>query len=140
MNVEIVKVDKSLPLPEYKTEGAVAFDFFVRKKTLVPAGKIVLVPTGVIIKVPEGFGLAVVARSSTGRKKNILVPFGLVDNDYYGPEDEIFLQAYNIGEKDCVLERGDRVAQGIFVQLAKAQWVEKKSAIKKQSRGTGSTG
>jgi len=131
MKVEIVRIDKSLPLPEYKTEGAVAFDFCVREETCIPAGKIVLVPTGVIVKVPDGFGLAVVARSSTGRKKNILVPFGLVDNDYYGPQDEIFIQAYNIG---------DRVAQGIFVRLAKAEWVEKKSTAKKQSRGSGSTG
>lgn len=140
MKVEIVRIDKSLPLPEYKTEGAVAFDFCVREEICVPAGKIVLVPTGVIVKVPDGFGLAVVARSSTGHKKNILVPFGLVDNDYYGPQDEIFIQAYNIGEEDCVLHKGDRIAQGIFVRLAKAEWVEKKSTAKKQSRGSGSTG
>lgn len=140
MEVEIVRVDKSLPLPQYKTEGAVAFDLLVRKKIALEPGAITLVPTGVIIKVPDGYGLAIVARSSTGRKKGLLVPFGIIDNDYCGPEDEIFIQAYNISKEPITLQREDRIAQGIFIKFGKAQWTEKEKTIKKQSRGSGSTG
>lgn len=140
MEVEIVRVDKNLSLPQYETEGAVAFDLLVKEKTTIEPGAIKLVPTGIIVKIPEGYGLAIIARSSTGRKKGLLVPFGIIDNDYYGPEDEIFIQAYNIGKEPIVLQRKDRVAQGMFIKFGKAQWVEKEKAIKKQSRGSGSTG
>ena len=140
MDVDIVRVNKSLPLPKYETEGATAFDFVVRERTTIEPGTIKLVPTGVIIQVPEGYLLPVVARSSTGRKKGLLVPFGIIDNDYFGPEDEIFIQAYNISDKPVMLNAGDRVAQGAFIKIAKVNFKKKEKTNKKISRRSGSTG
>lgn len=140
MDVDIVKADKGMPLPKYETEGATAFDFVVKEETVVEPGTIKLIPTGVIIKVPEGYMLAVVARSSTGRKKGLLVPFGIIDNDYFGPEDEIFIQAYNISKSAITVERGDRIAQGVFIKIEKVNFKEKEKTNKKISRRSGSTG
>lgn len=54
MKVRIKRIDKSLPLPEYKTKGAVGFDFMARvSMTILPKG-IARVPLNVALEPPEG--------------------------------------------------------------------------------------
>lgn len=140
MEVKVIRVDKKMPLPKYQTSGAVAFDFEVRKSVTIKSGEIEYIPTGVIVEIPEGYFLAVLARSSTARKRGLLIPYGVIDNDYCGPKDEIFIQAYNISRKKITVKRGERIAQGMFVSVLKARLVESKKQFKNKSRGAGSTG
>ncbi len=140
MNVEVAVTKKGMPLPKYQTNGAVAFDFLVAEKTTIQPRDVSYIPTGVIVKIPEGLFLAVIARSSILRKKKLVIPFGAIDNDYCGPEDEIFIQAYNIGKEAVTLEKGDRIAQGIFISMVKANLIKTTKKFKNKSRGSGSTG
>lgn len=126
MKVEIQRIDPSLPLPQYHSAGAAAFDFLARETTSIESGKIGLVPGNVIVKVPEGTALLVLPRSSMPKKKGLICPhsLGLIDHDYHGPEDEIFVQVQNVTDGPVTIERGERIAQGLLVKIEKAEFTE----------------
>ena len=77
--------------------------------------------------------------SGTG-KKGLLIPHGLgvIDQDYCGPSDEILIQVFNFTNQEVIVERGDRIAQGIFVKVENAKsgvnWQEI-DQINHQTRG-----
>ena len=136
------RIDTSLPLPRYETGGAAAFDFVTRETTTVPPGKIGLIPGNVIVKVPEGYALLVLPRSSLPRKKGLICPhsLGLIDHDYHGPKDEIFVQVQNVTNQPVTVEKGERIAQGLFVKIDRAEFEEVDDHGAKTRGGFGSTG
>jgi dUTP pyrophosphatase len=143
MKIQIKRIDKALPLPLYQTQGSVGFDFICREKIVVDPHSMARIPGNVVVKVPEGYMLMVVARSSTPGKYGLLIPnsVGIIDQDYNGPEDEIKIQVLNILDEPAVVERGERIAQGIFVKIEKAEWEEFEHTDGSYSRGGfGSTG
>lgn len=142
MQVSIQRVDSSLPLPKYESSGAVGFDVITRETTVIEPGKIALVPGNVIVKVPEGHVLLIVPRSSLPRKKGLVCPhsIGVIDHDYHGEKDELMVQVQNVTDAPVTVERGERIAQGLFVRVDKAEWVEVKDHGKDSRGGFGSTG
>ncbi len=136
MQARIQRIDKSLPLPVYETAGSVGFDLIARESLTVEPGKIELIPGNVIIEVPQGYMLAVASRSSTPKKKGLTPPhgFGIIDHDYCGPTDEVKIQVYNFSDVAVTIERGEKIAQGVFVRVDKFEWQEVDS-IREQSRG-----
>lgn len=141
MNVKIKRIDKELPLPKYETDGAVAFDIYSRENITIEPGEIYRIPSNLIIEVPTGYMLYVKDRSSTAKKKGLLATAGIIDQDFHGPDDEILFQVYNYTDKEVVVERGERIGQGVFVKVDTVVWEEVEQAIKEQSRGGfGSTG
>jgi len=142
MKVKIQRLDKSIPLPVYETEGSVGFDLLAREDTTIQAGTIKLIPGNVIVECPKNYMLAVASRSSTPRKKGLTMPhgFGVIDKDYCGPKDEIKIQMYNFTEEDVTIHKGDKIAQGLFVRVDTFEF-EEVDQIKTESRGGfGSTG
>lgn len=142
MKVKIKRIDKSLPLPVYETDGSVGFDIIARTDTDVPAKEISMIPSNLIIEVPPKYMLVVASRSSTPMKRGLTPPhgFGIIDHDYCGPEDEIKVLVYNFTDKDVVIKRGDKVAQGVFVRIDKFEWEEVDEILKGSRGGFGSTG
>jgi dUTP pyrophosphatase len=142
MKVDIRRIDKSLPLPVYETAGSVGFDILCREGTTVQPKAIALIPSNFIVKVPEGYMLMIVPRSSTPRKKSLVMPHsvGILDNDYCGPDDELMVQVYNFSDKPVEVDRGEKIAQGIFVKVDKAKWEEVDEMSEKSRGGFGSTG
>jgi len=142
MKIKIKRIDKTLPLPIYETDGSVGFDIIARETVVVSHRKIELVPGNIVVEVPRGYMLAVASRSSTPRKKGLTPPhgFGIIDHDYCGPEDEVKIQVYNFSGEDVTIERGEKIAQGVFVRVDKFDW-EEVDEIREESRGGfGSTG
>ncbi len=142
MQVHIQRIDTSLPLPKHESSGAVGFDFVTRETTTIAPQQIALVPGNVIVRVPEGFALFIVPRSSLPRKKALVCPhsIGVIDQDYHGPSDEILIQVQNIGTEPVTVERGERIAQGIFVKVEQAEWIEVDGHGAETRGGFGSTG
>ena len=142
MRVAITRIDKELPLPKYESAGAVGFDFITRETTVIEPGAIGLVPGNVIVQVPPGYALLVLPRSSLPRKKALVCPhsLGIIDQDYHGPKDEIFIQVQSVSDEPVTVERGERIAQGIFVEIEQAQWEEVDDHGAETRGGFGSTG
>lgn len=141
MKVKIKRIDKELPLPQYQTPGAVAFDLYAREDVEIMPQEIKLVPGNVIIQVPDGYMFMMVPRSSLSRKKGLLLPnsVGIFDQDFCGPEDEVMIILYNFKNEPCLVKRGERLAQGIFVKIDKAEWNEVNGMEQPTRGGIGST-
>jgi len=142
MKVRVARRDSSLELPRYASTGAVGFDLVTREDTVIQPGQIGLVPSNVIVQVPAGYALLVLPRSSLPRKKGLICPhsIGVIDEDYHGPEDEIYVQVQNITEKPVTVERGERIAQGLLVKIDRAEWQEVDDHGAQTRGGFGSTG
>lgn len=142
MNVRIKRIDQSLPLPKYETEGSVGFDLLAREEVTIPPKSIALIPSNVIVEVPKQYMLLLALRSSTPRKKGLLKPHGIgvIDHDYCGPRDEIKIQVYNFTDQPVTVSRGEKIAQGIFVHIDKFAWEEVVNLRKESRGGFGSTG
>lgn len=142
MKITIARIDKSLPLPQYETDGSFAFDFLARETTTIPPREIALIPSNVIIQCPSNLALKVLPRSSTFRKKSLLFPHsvGLIDGDYCGENDEIMIQVLNFSDQPVTVERGEKIAQGLFVQTQKVSFSEvEKDSLGSSRGGFGST-
>ena len=79
-------------------------------------------------------------RSSTAVKKGLLITAGVIDQDFCGKDDEVILQFFNYTDHDVTIERGERIAQGIFVSVEVAEWIEVESVNDTNRGGFGTTG
>lgn len=142
MKVKITRIDKALPLPSYQSAGAAGFDLLCRERRTVAPGEVALLPANVVVATPPGYMLLVAARSSTPRRKGLSVPHGIgvIDQDYCGPEDEIHVQVYNFTGQPVTVERGERIAQAIFMRVDRAVWDEVDVVDALTRGGFGSTG
>lgn len=97
------------------------------------------VRTGLHIEPEQGFWCRIVGRSSTLRKRGLLIGEGIIDQGYRGP---LFVYAYNPGNKPVTIERGERLAQLIFARVITAAFdeVEELGESARGSNGFGSTG
>jgi dUTP pyrophosphatase len=140
MRVNIKRIDKTLPLPVYETEGSVGFDILIRENSIVAPKSLALLPGNIIVETPEGYMLMIASRSSTP-KKGLTPPHGIgvIDNDYCGENDEVKVLVYNFTEEEVEIKRGDKLAQGIFVRVDKPEIIEVDEVKKKSRGGFGST-
>jgi dUTP pyrophosphatase len=141
--VRIRRLDSTVALPAYQTPGAAGFDLAASADVTIPPGTIALVPTGLVIEVPADYFLGIFARSSTPLKKGLMVAngVGVIDQDYCGPADEVKIQVLNFTAAPVHIARGDRLAQGLFIPIARADWQEMGGDLRDGSRGGfGATG
>ncbi len=141
LNVKIKRIDTELALPMYATPGSVGFDLLCRETTEVASHELALIPANIIVQTPPGYMLLLTMRSSTARRKGLLIPngVGIIDQDYCGEGDEIMLSVYNFRSKPTLVERGERIAQGIFVPISQVSWTEV-GELNPGRGGFGSTG
>ena len=141
MNVRIKRLDKSLPLPVYETSGSVGFDILAGQTVTIYPNEITLIPANVIVEVPKGYALIIAARSSTPKKKGLKFPhsIGIIDQDYCGEEDEIKIQVINFKQYPVTIEKGDKIAQGLFVKCDQVVWEEVEEMDNVTRGGFGST-
>lgn len=141
IKVQIKRIDKSLPLPVYATAGSVGFDLLCREDTEILPRQIGLIPGNVIVKTPAGYVLLLTLRSSTPRRKSLLIPHGLgiIDQDYCGDGDELKVQIFNFSDKAVEVKKGERIAQGLFMPVMRVEW-EEIDEVSKGRGGFGSTG
>jgi dUTP pyrophosphatase len=50
------------------------------------------------------------------------------------------IQVYNFSDTEVIIERGERIAQGIFVRIETAEWNEIEKMNNKDRGGFGTTG
>lgn len=142
MQLEITRIDPSLPLPAYASNGAAGFDLYARTEVVVGPGEFARVPTNVIVALPERYTLIVALRSSTPGRKGLISPHGVgvIDSDYCGPEDEVQVLVYNTADRAVRVERGERIAQGIVIEVSRVEWSETAPTDRPSRGGFGSTG
>jgi dUTP pyrophosphatase len=141
MTIKIKRFDKDLPLPEYKTSGAACFDLAARETMEIAPHAIAYIPLNVVIEAPAEHFLLLVPRSST-HKRGLMAAnsVGIIDPDYAGDDDEIKFACYNFTDKPVVVERGERIAQAMFIKVDRGEWEELEKMEKGTRGGFGTTG
>ena len=140
VKVVIKKLDSSVQLPTYKTDGASGMDLMahIEKPINLKPGKSCLVPTGLSVAFSEEYEIQIRPRSGLAAKNNISVlnTPGTIDSDYRG---EIKIILFNHGSEDFIINNNDRVAQMILAPVIKME-LEEKSELPKSVRGEGGFG
>ena len=142
VQITVHRLDPSVPLPRYETDGAAGFDLAASADMTIAPGEVALVPTGLVIAVPAHHFLGIFARSSTPLKRGLMVAngVGIVDPDYCGPKDEIKIEVLNFTPAPVQVRRGDRLAQGVILPYVRAEWVEGTAPTQPTRGGFGATG
>ena len=140
VKVLIKKLDPTVKLPEYKTDGASGMDLlaFIKKPINLRPKTSSLVPTGLSIAFAENYEIQIRPRSGLAAKNNISVlnTPGTIDSDYRG---EIKVIIYNHGNTDFIINDGDRIAQMILSPVIKME-LEETQDLPKTIRGDGGFG
>lgn len=141
MDIKIKRFDKTLPIPEYKTKGAAAFDLYVREDVTINPGEVVLIPLNIAIEIPNGYWALLVNRSST-YKLGITCANGLGvgDSDYCGDNDEYKFPALNYTKEVIHIEKGTRCCQMLILPVEQVTIHDVDHLDNSDRGGFGSTG
>tara|TARA_B100001057_G_C22307069_1_gene740560 strand:+ start:31 stop:468 length:438 start_codon:yes stop_codon:yes gene_type:complete len=125
VKVLIKKLNSSVKLPSYKTNGASGMDLmaFIKKPITLEPGKSCLVPTGLSVAFPEEYEIQIRPRSGLAAKNSISVlnTPGTIDSDYRG---ELKIILFNHSIENFVINNNDRVAQMVLTPIVKMELKE----------------
>lgn len=139
--VDISLIHPDAVAPAYQTPGAVAFDIAVVEEKTIQPGAIEKIQTGLVICVPKDHLLMLAPRSSNTKKGIQLAnSVGIIDQDYCGPTDQLFLALYNIGTEPYTVQKGERIAQGMIIPVARAEFRVIDELKQSDRGGFGTTG
>ena len=140
IKVLIKKLNQSVQLPSYKTDGASGMDLMacIEKPIDLEPGKSCLVSTGLSVAFPKEYEIQIRPRSGLAAKNNISVlnTPGTIDSDYRG---ELKIILFNHGNKKFIINNNDRVAQMVLTPIIKME-LEETNELPESVRGEGGFG
>ena len=138
--VLIKRLDPNVKLPTYKTEGASGMDLmaFIKNPISLKPKTSTLVSTGLSVAFSKDFEIQIRPQSGLAAKNSITVlnTPGTIDSDYRG---EIKVIIFNHGDKNFVINNGDRIAQMILTPVIKMEFEESED-LPETLRGEGGFG
>jgi dUTP pyrophosphatase len=135
------RLGRDFPLPDYATAASAGMDLRAMLDAplrLLP-GQAELVPTGIAIHIADpGLCAVILPRSGLGHKQGLVLGnlVGLIDADYQGP---LMVSAWNRGQNPLDITPGDRIAQLVFLPVARARFRQVES-FEQSHRGEGGFG
>jgi len=140
VKILVKKLDSSVKLPSYKTEGSSGMDLMAltNKSIKILPQKSYLVPTGISVAIPKNYEIQVRPRSGLAAKNNISVlnTPGTIDSDYRG---ELKVILFNHGSDEFLINNGDRIAQIVLMPIHKIDF-EEVDQLPETIRGEGGFG
>ncbi len=143
--IEFKRLDPRLgaefPLPEYATAHSAGLDLraMLDQPIELAPGDAQLVPTGLAIHIGDpGLCAVILPRSGLGHKQGLVMGnlMGLIDADYQGP---LMVSLWNRGRFPITITPGDRVAQLVFLPVARAVF-RQVDEFERSERGEGGFG
>jgi len=125
VRILIKKTSKEVITPKYKTEGSSGVDLsaFLNEKVVIKPNSSELIPTGLQVAIPEELEIQIRPRSGLAAKESmgVLNSPGTIDSDYRG---ELKIILFNHGDKNFIINNGDRIAQMVLVPILKMEFEE----------------
>jgi dUTP pyrophosphatase len=143
VHVRIRRLDADLPLPAAQHPDDAGYDLYAAIDAHIePAGGRALVPTGIAVAIPSGCAGFVLPRSGLALNHGVtcLNTPGLIDSLYRGELKVLLVNTDTSRAYD--VERGDRIAQLVMLNVQMIEWVEVDDlgATERNTFGFGSTG
>lgn len=139
MKINIIN-NSPFELPKYKTSGSAGLDLQanIDESLVIKPLHRVLVPTGLFISIPDGFEAQIRGRSGLALNHGITLANGIgtIDSDYRG---EIKVILVNLSDEEYIVNKGDRIAQMVFIKYEKAEF-NIVDDLDKTDRGVGGFG
>lgn len=107
--------DEKIILPQRNDKGSCGYDIRIPCEMVIPPySHSDLIFTDICAYMQEDEVLKLFVRSSIGCKKGLVLSngTGIIDSSYY-PRN-IGIKLYNTTDKEVMLEKGERVCQGVF--------------------------
>ena len=140
VKVLLKKLDSSVELPSYKTDGASGMDLmaFIKEPINLKPYTSCLVPTGISVAFSGELEIQIRPRSGLAAKNSISVlnTPGTIDSDYRG---EIKVILFNHGSDDFLINNKDRIAQMVLTPVVKMD-LEETDDLPNTVRGEGGFG
>ena len=135
------RIGAEFPLPDYATDAAAGMDLraMLDAPLILAPDETALVPSGIAIHISDpGWCAVVLPRSGLGHKHGLVLGnlVGLIDADYQGP---LMISLWNRGNAAYTIAAGDRIAQLVFMPVARARFVHVDS-FQSSTRGDGGFG
>ena len=125
VRILIKKISEEVITPKYKTEGSSGVDLsaFLNEKVVIKPNSSELISTGLQVAIPEELEIQIRPRSGLAAKESmgVLNSPGTIDSDYRG---ELKIILFNHGDKDFIINNGDRIAQMVLVPILKMEFEE----------------
>jgi dUTP pyrophosphatase len=142
VQVLVQRLDNGVDLPAYALPGDAGADIVTARDTVLAPGERAVLPTGIAIAIPEGYAAFVHPRSGLAARAGmgLVNSPGTIDSGYRG---ELKLVVINHDPvRPLHLARGERVAQLVFQEVARAEFIEvaELPATVRAANGHGSTG
>jgi dUTP pyrophosphatase len=136
----IKRLSKNISLPKYETSGSSGMDLAanINRNIEIKPGKSEIIPTGLALSIPKNFEIQIRPRSGLAAKNNVSVlnTPGTIDSDYRG---EIKVIIFNHGDKNFVVNNGERIAQMILSPVVKME-LQETNDLPQTIRGEGGFG
>jgi dUTP pyrophosphatase len=141
-NIPVRIKNASSKILEYKTSGAVGFDFEAANTVTIEPGKMGLIDTWVVVEIPLGYMMMLAPRSSTFKNYGLMMvnSVGIIDQDYCGETDTNKFAYINMTDAPVTVPAGERIGQGILVAIARAEFELVESMGNADRGGFGTTG
>ena len=130
-----------IKLPTQGSKNSAGYDFYSPVTIIIPSHKTVNIPTDIKAYMQEDEVLMIFIRSSIGIKDGLMLAnnTGIIDSDFYSnPSNDggISMCLYNYSDKDVLIKKGERIAQGIFMKYLPA---DNGNSTENRTGGIGST-
>jgi dUTP pyrophosphatase len=106
--IPVKLLDDKAQIPTRAYSDDAGFDLYVSEDRIVQPGEFVDIPCAVAVELPPHTWALLTGRSSTLRKKRLLVNQGVIDPGYRG---ELFAGVWNMSKDPVEVKAGERVAQ-----------------------------
>jgi dUTP pyrophosphatase len=129
LQVSFMKLDERAKEPRNAYGDDAGWDLFCIEDAKIEAGAGRDLRTGLAVAIPNGYFGRIVARSSTMRKRGLMVLEGIIDSGFRG---ELFSYCYVpapyllVGPREVMIKAGESVAQLIVQPVPGVQFKESK--------------
>jgi dUTP pyrophosphatase len=136
--------NKDILIPTRKTQYSAGYDIAAAEDVILSSATVTLVPTGIKAYMQSDEYLGIHMRSGLSIKNSLSLVNGqgIIDADYYNNtenEGHIFIAIFNYNSRNITINKGTRIAQGIFYKYLLTD-MDENSQFLTRIGGLGSTG
>jgi dUTP pyrophosphatase len=135
MKIKIKKLHPDAKIPTYANPGDAGMDIYSIEDLVIKPNYRALIKTGLTIVFPEGYTMLVWDKSGLAMK-GVTTIAGVIDAGFRG---ELKIALLNIGSKDYIIKKGEKIAQ-VLIQKVEHPLIEEVDSLTETQRGKGGFG